>query len=180
MWSTVFVCLQKLSMAMPPCHPSAAAAAAERGKAWKGKAKARKTQVAGKKHLKSCDESHCLKKKIQSLTWTQTYFVERKRNDRSAGKKHKRLNWKCSQKIGKRLFPGWGNSCLNKIPPDCHRNISNQNILVLGTHANTVLWIFPHLEQNRIFICIMHVIILQKCPNTSIKNNQKYPLGIYH
>lgn len=41
----LFVCLQKLNTAMPPCHPSSAA---KRGKAWKGKAKARKTQVAGK------------------------------------------------------------------------------------------------------------------------------------
>lgn len=41
----LFICLQKLNTAMPPCHPSSAL---ERGKAWKGKAKARKTQVAGK------------------------------------------------------------------------------------------------------------------------------------
>ena len=40
------ICLQKLNTAMPPCRPSSAA---ERGKAWKGKAKTRKTQVAGKK-----------------------------------------------------------------------------------------------------------------------------------
>lgn len=38
------VCLQKLSTAMPPCRRSSAA---ERGKTWKGKAKARKTQVTG-------------------------------------------------------------------------------------------------------------------------------------
>lgn len=42
--TVLFNCLQKLNTAMPPCHPSAV----ERGKAWKGKAKARKTQVAGK------------------------------------------------------------------------------------------------------------------------------------
>lgn len=41
----LFIHLQKLNTAMPPCHPSSAAG---RGKAWKGKAKARKTQVAGK------------------------------------------------------------------------------------------------------------------------------------
>lgn len=46
MWLLVlFICLQKLNTAMPPCHPSSAV---ERGKAWKGKTKARKTQVAGK------------------------------------------------------------------------------------------------------------------------------------
>lgn len=41
----LFTCLQKLNMAMPPCRRSSAAG---RGKVWKGKAKARKTQVAGK------------------------------------------------------------------------------------------------------------------------------------
>lgn len=41
----LFACLQKPNTAMPPCHPSSAAG---RGKAWKGKAKARKTRVAGK------------------------------------------------------------------------------------------------------------------------------------
>lgn len=41
----LFTCLQKLNMAMPPCRHSSAAG---RGKVWKGKAKARKTQVAGK------------------------------------------------------------------------------------------------------------------------------------
>lgn len=49
----LFVCLQKLNTAMPPCHPSSAA---ERGKAWKGKAKARKTQVAGKGHSAPCGQ----------------------------------------------------------------------------------------------------------------------------
>lgn len=40
-----FACLQKPNTAMRPCPRSSAA---ERGRAWKGKAKARKTQVAGK------------------------------------------------------------------------------------------------------------------------------------
>lgn len=41
----LFICLQKPSMAMPPCHLSSAV---RRRKAWKRKTKARKTQVAGK------------------------------------------------------------------------------------------------------------------------------------
>lgn len=44
------VCLQKLSTAMPPCRRSSAA---ERGKTWKGKAKARKTQVTGTRTVTS-------------------------------------------------------------------------------------------------------------------------------
>lgn len=44
----LFIRLQKLNTAMPPCRPSSAAG---RGKTWKGKAKARKTQVAGKGQL---------------------------------------------------------------------------------------------------------------------------------
>lgn len=49
----LFICLQKLNTAMLPCHPSSAA---ERGRAWKGKAKARKTQVAGKGHSALCGQ----------------------------------------------------------------------------------------------------------------------------
>lgn len=49
--TVVFICLQKLNTAMPPCHPSSAVG---RGKAWKGKAKARKTQVAGKAYPAPC------------------------------------------------------------------------------------------------------------------------------
>lgn len=44
------VCLQKLSTAMPPCRRSSAA---ERGKTWNGKAKARKTQVTGTRTVTS-------------------------------------------------------------------------------------------------------------------------------
>lgn len=46
--TTLFIFLQKLSMAMPPCH---LLSAVERGRAWKGKAKAKKIQVAGKNKI---------------------------------------------------------------------------------------------------------------------------------
>lgn len=49
--NVLFIRLQKLNTAMPPCHPSPAV---ERGRAWNGKAKARKTQVAGKDDSDLC------------------------------------------------------------------------------------------------------------------------------
>lgn len=75
-WLLCLFALQKLNMAMPPCHPSSAV---ERGKAWKGKAKARKTQVAGKGYWACCStKKKCLWGQGGGDVWLQTFNVDLK------------------------------------------------------------------------------------------------------